>query len=186
MAVSLSFMLPIGKFSPSNTDRWTVLVSLATPPNAMIFSSGDVKIRDLIIAGTGMKIFGSLVILFASTTFLSPIFHAYLPQESMNSTFLNNITMGMWGSSSGRTRFFVFSLTLLGLVRCKWPTDPNGNMKNNYSWVLEQSRSAENEEEWRCEENSSQDKPLQNSLISYYAINKPLIFWCWCMMVREN
>jgi di/tricarboxylate transporter len=47
---------------------------LATPPNALIFSSGDVKMWDLIRAGFGMKIFGCLIILLASTTYLSPVF----------------------------------------------------------------------------------------------------------------
>ncbi|CAF3887585.1 unnamed protein product [Rotaria sordida] len=42
MAVSLSFMLPI-----------------ATPPNAMIFISGNMKTRDLLKAGFGMKIIDS-------------------------------------------------------------------------------------------------------------------------------
>ena len=41
----------------------------------MIFSSGDVRIADLIKSGFGIKIIGIAVILFASTVFLSPIFH---------------------------------------------------------------------------------------------------------------
>lgn len=52
----------------------------------MIFSSGNVKILDLIKAGIGMKIFGCLVILFASTTILSPIFGAHQPTTLLNST----------------------------------------------------------------------------------------------------
>ena len=41
----------------------------------MIFSSGDVRIADLIKSGLGVKVIGIAVILFASTVFLSPIFH---------------------------------------------------------------------------------------------------------------
>ncbi|CAF2044398.1 unnamed protein product [Rotaria magnacalcarata] len=60
MGVSLSLMLPI-----------------ATPPNAMIFASGDVRIRDLIRAGVGFKIIGILVIFLASVTVLAPIFRIH-------------------------------------------------------------------------------------------------------------
>ncbi|CAF1201966.1 unnamed protein product [Rotaria sordida] len=49
MAVSLSFMLPI-----------------ATPPNAMIFLRGNVRIIDLVKVGLGMKLFGIVIILIAS------------------------------------------------------------------------------------------------------------------------
>ncbi|CAF5109728.1 unnamed protein product, partial [Rotaria magnacalcarata] len=61
MGVSLSFMLPI-----------------ATPPNAMIFSSGHVRMIDMIKAGIGMKIIGIVVVLFASITLIGPIFHVNL------------------------------------------------------------------------------------------------------------
>ena len=64
----------------------------------MIFAIGNVKILDLVKAGIGMKIFGCLVILFASTTFLSPIFHAYRPQdiiETTTTTILFNSTIRM-------------------------------------------------------------------------------------------
>ncbi|CAF4098180.1 unnamed protein product, partial [Adineta steineri] len=60
MSVSLAFMLPI-----------------ATPPNAMIFVSGNMKTKDLIKAGIGAKIIGILVIFFASIVLLSPIFHIH-------------------------------------------------------------------------------------------------------------
>ncbi|CAF2868826.1 unnamed protein product [Rotaria sp. Silwood2] len=78
MAASLSFMLPI-----------------ATPPNAMIFSSGHVKIMDMIKAGIGIKIIGILVILLASTTFLGPIFHVnQLPSVVNAATMMTNNTIG--------------------------------------------------------------------------------------------
>ena len=57
----------------------------------MIFARGDVKMWDLIRAGFGMKIFGCLIILLASTTFLSPIFHfGHLPAV-INSTSIVGI-----------------------------------------------------------------------------------------------
>ncbi|CAF1207129.1 unnamed protein product [Adineta steineri] len=77
MAVSLSFMLPI-----------------ATPPNAMIFASGHMKTRDLIKAGIGAKIIGIIVIFFASTVLLSPIFHIHALTNLPNSTLMGNITTG--------------------------------------------------------------------------------------------
>ncbi|CAF1207164.1 unnamed protein product [Adineta steineri] len=77
MAVSLSFMLPI-----------------ATPPNAMIFASGNMKTRDLIKAGIGAKIIGIIVIFFASTVLLSPIFHIHALTNLPNSTLMGNITTG--------------------------------------------------------------------------------------------
>ena len=69
-----------------------VILCLATPPNAMIFLCGDVKMWDLIRAGFGMKIFGCLIILLASTTFLSPIFHFGNVTPGLNSTSHGNVT----------------------------------------------------------------------------------------------
>jgi hypothetical protein len=60
----------------------------ATPPNAMIFSSGDVRIADLIKAGLGVKLIGIAVILFASTVFLSPVFHIPARIPMLNRTTL--------------------------------------------------------------------------------------------------
>lgn len=41
----------------------------------MIFSSGNVRIIDLIKVGFGMKIIGIAIILFSSMVLLSPTFH---------------------------------------------------------------------------------------------------------------
>ncbi|CAF1309623.1 unnamed protein product [Adineta steineri] len=71
MAVSLSFMLPI-----------------ATPPNAMIFSSGNVRIIQLIKAGIGMKIIGIVIIFFASLVLLPPIFRIQPLISVLNDTLL--------------------------------------------------------------------------------------------------
>ncbi|CAF3318443.1 unnamed protein product [Rotaria sp. Silwood2] len=70
-------------------------VFTTTPPNAMIFSSGHVKIMDMIKAGIGIKIIGILVILLASTTFLGPIFHVnQLPSIVNAATMMTNNTIG--------------------------------------------------------------------------------------------
>ncbi|CAF4156283.1 unnamed protein product [Rotaria magnacalcarata] len=77
MAVSLSFMLPI-----------------ATPPNSMIFSSGHVRMMDLIKAGIGVKIIGILVIFFASIIILGPILHISTQLAILhNFTTITNDTM---------------------------------------------------------------------------------------------
>ncbi|CAF1027076.1 unnamed protein product [Rotaria sp. Silwood1] len=73
MGVSLSFMLPI-----------------ATPPNAMIFSSGNVRIMDLIKVGLIMKLFGIVIILLASMILITPIFRISPFVEVLNSTLLLN------------------------------------------------------------------------------------------------
>ncbi|CAF1129686.1 unnamed protein product [Adineta steineri] len=66
-----------------------------TPPNAMIFVSGNMKTKDLIKAGIGAKIIGILVIFFASIVLLSPIFHIHaLTTNLSNSTLIGNITSG--------------------------------------------------------------------------------------------
>ena len=59
----------------------------------MIFLCGDVKMWDLIRVGFGMKIFGCLIILFASTTFLSPIFRLGNVAAVLNSTSHVNATL---------------------------------------------------------------------------------------------
>lgn len=70
------------------------LCILATPPNAMIFSSGCVRIIDLIKVGLVMKLIGIGVILLASMTLISPIFRidqlaSFVNQtSSMNNHFL--------------------------------------------------------------------------------------------------
>jgi sodium-dependent dicarboxylate transporter 2/3/5 len=63
---------------------------LATPPNAMIFSSGSVRIIDLIKVGLVMKIIGIVIILFASMIWLSPIFRIHQITPFLNNTFLIN------------------------------------------------------------------------------------------------
>ncbi|CAF4637272.1 unnamed protein product, partial [Rotaria sp. Silwood1] len=73
MGVSLSFMLPI-----------------ATPPNAMIFSSGNVRIMDLIKVGLIMKLFGIVIILIASMILITPIFRISPFVEVLNNTLLLN------------------------------------------------------------------------------------------------
>ncbi|CAF1663494.1 unnamed protein product, partial [Adineta ricciae] len=57
LAVSLAFMLPI-----------------ATPPNAIVFASGAIRVIDMIKSGVVMNIIGFLVIFFAATTWMPKIF----------------------------------------------------------------------------------------------------------------
>ena len=61
---------------------------VATPPNFMIFSSGHVRMMDLIKADIGLKIIGILVIFFVSITILGPILHI-----STQLTLVHNVTM---------------------------------------------------------------------------------------------
>ncbi|CAF1269355.1 unnamed protein product [Adineta ricciae] len=77
MAVSLSFMLPI-----------------ATPPNAMIFMNSNMRSRDLLVAGLGMKIIGIVVIFLVSLALLSPVFHISSIALISNSTLMTNVTSG--------------------------------------------------------------------------------------------
>ncbi|CAF3584912.1 unnamed protein product [Rotaria sordida] len=57
LAVSLAFMLPI-----------------ATPPNAIIFGSGSVRVIDMIKTGIVMNIIGFLVVFLAATTWMPKIY----------------------------------------------------------------------------------------------------------------
>jgi len=63
---------------------------VATPPNAMVFESGGVRIIDLMKVGLGAKIIGIVIILFASMVWLSPIFHIHQLTPLLNNTFLIN------------------------------------------------------------------------------------------------
>ncbi|CAF2577644.1 unnamed protein product [Rotaria sp. Silwood2] len=57
LAVSLAFMLPI-----------------ATPPNAIVFASGTIRVIDMVKTGIVMNIIGFLVIFFAATTWMPKIY----------------------------------------------------------------------------------------------------------------
>ncbi|CAF2002846.1 unnamed protein product [Rotaria magnacalcarata] len=57
LAVSLAFMLPI-----------------ATPPNAIIFGSGGLRVIDMVKAGIVMNILGFLVVFLAATTWMPKIY----------------------------------------------------------------------------------------------------------------
>jgi hypothetical protein len=70
------------------------LLSIATPPNAMIFVSGNMKTRDLLKAGIGAKIIGILVIFFASLVLLPAVFRIHAMAPISNSTLLMNVTNG--------------------------------------------------------------------------------------------
>ncbi|CAF1183564.1 unnamed protein product [Adineta steineri] len=57
LAVSMAFMLPI-----------------ATPPNAIIFASGEIRVIDMVKTGVVMNMIAFLVILFAATTWMPKIY----------------------------------------------------------------------------------------------------------------
>lgn len=60
----------------------------------MIFSSGHVRIKDMIIAGITMKIIGIIIILVVSITLIGPIFHVHAVPHIFNSTVMINMTSG--------------------------------------------------------------------------------------------
>jgi len=53
----------------------------------MIFSSGNVRIIDLVKVGFIMKLFGIIIILFFSMILLPPIFHIHQITPFINDTF---------------------------------------------------------------------------------------------------
>jgi hypothetical protein len=88
MGVSLSLMLPIGKFYLLNRIECNFLF-VATPPNAMIFSSGSVRIADLLKVGFVGKIVGILVIFAVSLVLITPVFHISGGMSISNATLMN-------------------------------------------------------------------------------------------------
>ncbi|CAF1241276.1 unnamed protein product [Adineta steineri] len=74
LAVSLAFMLPI-----------------ATPPNAIVFGSGALRVIDMVKAGIVMNIMGFLVIFFAATTWMPKIYG--LTGDATNIFFSLNTTV---------------------------------------------------------------------------------------------
>ena len=86
-------MLPIGKLCLLNRIECSFLF-VATPPNAMIFSSGNVRIADLLKVGLGVKVIGILVIFFASLVLITPIFHISGAMIVANATLMINGTTG--------------------------------------------------------------------------------------------
>jgi hypothetical protein len=73
------------------TEFRLTFLSIATPPNAMIFVTGNMRTRDLLKAGFGMKLIGVMVIFFASLVLLSPIFHIQDIISVPNTTLMSNI-----------------------------------------------------------------------------------------------
>ncbi len=72
-----------------------ISIFLATPPNAMIFSSGSVRIIEMVKVGFVVKLIGIAVILLASMTILSPIFRIHQVAAVLNaSSLLNNSISG--------------------------------------------------------------------------------------------
>ncbi|CAF3942723.1 unnamed protein product [Rotaria magnacalcarata] len=82
LAVSLAFMLPI-----------------ATPPNAIVFASGSIRVIDMVKTGIVMNIIGFLVIFFAATTWMPKIYG--LNDRSTELFFSVNTTLSFSGSYNG-------------------------------------------------------------------------------------
>ncbi|CAF4078156.1 unnamed protein product, partial [Adineta steineri] len=72
LAVSLAFMLPI-----------------ATPPNAIVFASGAIRVIDMIKTGIVMNLIGFLVIFLAANTWMPKIFDL---NDQTTAIFLNMTT----------------------------------------------------------------------------------------------
>lgn len=60
----------------------------------MLFVNGNMRSRDLLKAGFGMKIIGIIVIFFVSLVLLTPVFHIHDLTSISNSTLMGNITSG--------------------------------------------------------------------------------------------
>ncbi|KAH3888914.1 hypothetical protein DPMN_012959 [Dreissena polymorpha] len=73
VAASFAYMLPVG-----------------TPPNAIVFSTGYLKIIDMIKAGGVINVIAVLIVCICMNTFVMPIFHLYTIPEA----FLTNHTSG--------------------------------------------------------------------------------------------
>ncbi|CAF2992535.1 unnamed protein product [Rotaria socialis] len=82
LAVSLAFMLPI-----------------ATPPNAIVFASGSIRVVDMVKTGIVMNIIGFLVIFFAATTWMPKIYG--LNDRATELFFSVNTTLSVSGSYNG-------------------------------------------------------------------------------------
>ncbi|XP_052233654.1 Na(+)/citrate cotransporter-like isoform X2 [Dreissena polymorpha] len=73
VAASFAFMLPVG-----------------TPPNAIVFSTGYLKIIDMIKAGGVINVIAVLIVCICMNTFVMPIFNLY----TIPAAFLTNHTSG--------------------------------------------------------------------------------------------
>jgi hypothetical protein len=65
---------------------------VGAPNNALIFINGNVKMKDMMIAGAPINIIGILVVFLASNTWLGLIFDISSPKSqhtSLNSSLIN-------------------------------------------------------------------------------------------------
>lgn len=60
----------------------------------MIYAIGNMKTRELLKAGLGIKVIGIGVIFIASLLLVSPVFHIQDPTSPLNTTLMTNATDG--------------------------------------------------------------------------------------------
>ena len=60
----------------------------------MIFATGNMRTKDLLKAGFGMKIIGIIVIFLVSLALVAPVFHIHGITNISNSTLIENVTSG--------------------------------------------------------------------------------------------
>jgi solute carrier family 13 (sodium-dependent dicarboxylate transporter), member 2/3/5 len=65
------------------------MLPVATPTNAIIFASGNIKVKDMIITGIFIKIVGILVVFAASNFWLGLIFDIDQLPKSFRISLLN-------------------------------------------------------------------------------------------------
>ncbi|CAF0991701.1 unnamed protein product [Didymodactylos carnosus] len=84
-AVILAVIIISGLFTEVTSN-----LSTATPPNAIVFASGELRVWDMMKAGIVMNIIGFLVVFFAATTWMPKVYN--LNDESIALFFSINVT----------------------------------------------------------------------------------------------
>ena len=70
----------------------SVLLPIANPTNSLIFASGYVKTKDMLISGGLIKLIGFLVIVLASNTWLSFLFNTQQTFTTNQPSSIANLT----------------------------------------------------------------------------------------------
>ncbi|XP_012944968.2 solute carrier family 13 member 5 [Aplysia californica] len=82
IAASLAFILPV-----------------ATPPNAIVFATGFLRVKDMALAGIPMNIVAIIALNLALNTWIAPVYDIFHVQKGFlvmpNSTMTSNVTTGL-------------------------------------------------------------------------------------------